>query len=282
MNFSANDLELVINKILFYLKEERSLDFTGNRVSMLERRISKRIIFTGYNSFDDYYQYLITHDKEIDKLVNVLTINVSSFFRDPLIWESLNKSILPELIEHKKGKKEESLRIWSAGCSSGEEPFSLAILLNEKLEQEEIHFDTHIFATDIDAEILQKAKQSIYNYDSVKLTKLEFINKYFTENKENYELNSNIREMVKFSFFDLLDEKKYTPPGSVFGNFDIVLCRNVLIYFRLEFQKRIFTKLHRALNRGGYLILGEAEVPIDEFRNEFRRVNNCCKIYQKK
>ena len=112
--------------------------------------------------------------------------------------------------------------------------------------------------------------------------KLELFRKYFIENSDNFDLKPEIIKMVKFSLFDLLDNKRYIPPESVFGNFDIVLCRNILIYFNTDFQERIFDKLYRSLNNNGYLILGEAEVPIENFRSKFKRVDNYCKIYQKR
>jgi len=271
-----------IKLILDHLRDQRGFDFTGNRLTMLERRVSKRLIPTGTSDLDDYYDFILDHPEEYDKLIDVLTINVSNFFRNPLCWEFAAANILPKIFAQKVVQKDSSLRFWSAGCASGEEPYSLAILLNELFEKENIKLDAHIFATDIDAEILKRADKGAFRQDAVKNVKLGLLKKYFAEKSDSYVLNSKIRRMVEFSFFDLLDRKKYTPPGSVFGNFDIVLCRNVLIYFNNEFQERIFNKLSRSLNKGGYLILGEAEVPIQTYKNEFRRIDKCCRIYQKR
>ncbi|NQT23987.1 protein-glutamate O-methyltransferase CheR [candidate division KSB1 bacterium] len=275
-------MEQIINEILNFLREQRGYDFTGNRLLMLERRITKRLSPTKSNSFEEYFKYLLIHSEEMDKLINDLTINVSNFFRNPLVWEYLAKYILPILLEEKKARKNNSIRIWSAGCASGEEPYTLAILLKEQLEKENINFTIHIFATDIDINSQLKAEKASFTFEDIKNTKLGLLKKYFIENSDHFELKPEIKKMVKFSKFDLFDNKKYSPPGSIFGSFDIVLCRNVLIYFKPDFQKKIFDKLFRSLNRGGYLVLGEAEVPIEKYRSKFKRFDKCCKIYQKR
>jgi chemotaxis methyl-accepting protein methylase len=268
--------------ILNFLHDQRGFDFSGNRLSMLERRITKRLYTTKCDSLEEYYDYIILHPQECDKLIDVLTINVSSFFRNSLTWEYTNKFLLPKLFEKKEANRESSIRFWSAGCASGEEPYSIAILINEFFKKENTKPNTHIFATDIDTEILKKAEKATFDMDAVKNIKLGLLRKYFIERSDLFTLKKEIKDMVSFSFFDLLDRKRYSPPGSVFGNFDIILCRNVLIYFNNEFQERIFDKLFRSLNKGGYLILGEAEVPIQKFKSEFRRIDKCCKIYQKR
>ena len=268
-----------INLILQYLQEQRGYEFSGNRLSMLNRRITKRFFPTKSSDFKEYYEYLLIHPKELDKLIDILTINVSSFFRDPLLWEFLAHNILPILLE-KKASAGDSLRIWSAGCASGEEPYSLAILLKEQLEK--MNILTHIFATDIDKEILKKAENAKFNFEAVKNVKFGLMKKYFVGNSSRFALDLKIKEMVIFSYFDLLDEKRYIPSVSIFGNFDIVLCRNVLIYFTPEYQERIFDKLYRSLNTGGYLILGEAEIPIENYKSAFSRIDKKCKIYRKR
>ena len=271
-----------INSIMNFLHDQRGFDFSGNRLSILERRITKRLYPTKCSNFEEYFDYIILHPQECENLIDVLTINVSSFFRNSLTWEYTNKFLLPKLFEKKEANRESSIRFWSTGCASGEEPYSIAILINEFFKKENTKPNTHIFATDIDTEILKKAEKATFDMDAVKNIKLGLLRKYFIERSDLFTLKKEIKDMVSFSFFDLLDRKRYSPPGSVFGNFDIILCRNVLIYFNNEFQERIFDKLFRSLNKGGYLILGEAEVPIQKFKSEFRRIDKCCKIYQKR
>ena len=270
-----------LNKILSHLKEQRGFDFSGYRLSMLERRIQKRVYSINSKGLDDYYEYLKNHSEELEHLFDVLTINVSSFFRNCLAFELVSKMIIPEIFSTKIKENFNSLRIWSAGCSFGEEPYSMAILISELLEQEESTIQPTIFATDIDKKALKRASLGSYDVNSISEVKYGLLNKYFTKDGDNYKIDSQIKNKVQFSFYDLLDKNRLVPPDSIFGGFDIVLCRNVLIYFEPEFQNIIFNKLYKSLNKNGILILGEAEVPIDEFKNKFRREYKCCKIYRK-
>jgi len=142
-------------------------------------------------------------------------------------------------------------------------------------------YEINIFATDIDNKALKTAVEGKYDYDRIKNIKFEFLNKYFNIKDNLYTLKSEIKKMVQFSFFNLLDKKHFVPPESIFGDFDIVLCRNVLIYFDHNHQEIIFNKLFKSLNSNGYLILGEAEAPIEKFAKKFKKENECCKIYRK-
>lgn len=268
-----------LKKILNLLKEERGFDFAGYRTSMLERRVHKRVLATNTRNIDNYLAFLNHQPEELDNLIDVLTINVSNFFRNPMTFEFLSKILLPELILSQK--KDENLRVWSAGCSFGEEPYSVAILINEFLRKEEADFELNIFATDIDKKALKKAIDGAYNLSAIEEVKHGILEKYFINEGDQFKINSEIKKMVKFSFHDLTDKNYMAPQDSIFGGFDIILCRNVLIYFDPDYQQIIFNKLYKSLNTNGILILGEAEVPINVFKNKFRRENKYCKIYRK-
>lgn len=269
-----------LEKILGYLNEKRSFDFSGNRPAMIGRRIKKRLTATQSANFHDYLNYLKIHPRELDSLIDVLTINVSRFFRNTLTFEYIAGRVLPAIIWQKTETLDHSLRVWSAGCSTGEEPYSVAILINELIKKEELNLNLNIFATDIDEGALKKAQAGVYPFESIKSIKYRLLKKYFTIDDESYTLNSEIKELVSFSFYDMLDKKTYVPPESVFGNFDLVLCRNVLIYFQTEYQDIIFDKLHRSLSKNGYLVLGEAEAPIIKYQRYFVKENECCHIYR--
>ena len=270
-----------IKEILHHLNKQRGFDFSGYRISMLERRVQKRVFATHSENLDDYLSYLKQNPDELDNLIDVFTINVSRFFRNSFSFEYLNKMILSELILSKSKENNNSLRVWSAGCSFGEEPYSMAIILKEFLEKEESSIKPIIFATDIDKKALKRASVGTYSFESIKEVKYGILNTYFNQVDEKFILAPKIKQMVQFSFYDLLDQNSLAPPDSIFGSFDIVLCRNVLIYFEPEYQKIIFNKLYKSLNKNGYLILGKAEVPIDEFKHKFKRENKCSKIYRK-
>lgn len=271
----------VLTNILNLLKEQRGFDFSGYRTSMLERRVQKRMYATNNKNFDDYLAYLHQNSDELDNLIDVFTINVSRFYRNSLTFEYIRNRIVPDLFQSKVQEKNSSIRIWSAGCSFGEEPYSMALIMNEFLKKEENTIKLNIFATDIDKKALSRAAVGSYGFNSIENIKIGILEKYFTQKDEQFKISAAIRKLVQFSFHDILDKNSFVPPDSIFGGFDIVLCRNVLIYFNLDYQKIIFDRLCRSLNKNGYLILGEAEVPIEDFKHKFRRENKCCKIYRK-
>jgi len=273
-----NDLK----RILSYLNEKRGFDFSGYRTSMVERRVKQRFPSTKCRKYNDYLLCLKENHDELDNLLDVLTINVSRFFRDTLAFEYITDRVLPAIIHQKKGMIDRSLRIWSAGCSMGEEPYSIAIMINEIFEKEGLKLDINIFATDIDGKILNKAQKAVYPFESIKNVKYRLLKKYFTAKGKSFQLIPKIRDWVSFSAYDLLDKKSYAPPESIFGSFDMVLCRNVLIYFNMAYQDLIFDKLYRSLAKNGYLVLGEAEIPSIKYQRRFKKVNECCHIYQKR
>ncbi len=267
--------------VLKYLNEKRGFDFSGYRASMIERRAGKRLSASKCKDYDEYLRFIRKHPDELDNLIDVLTINVSRFFRDSLSFEYIAEKILPVIVYEKKNSDDHCLRIWSTGCSMGEEPYSIAILINEIFEKEDFNLNLNIFATDIDSMALKKAKEAVYSFESIKDVKYRLLTKYFKTQGESFRLISKIKEMVAFAFYDMLEKKSYAPSESIYGDFDVVLCRNVLIYFNTEYQDLIFDKLYRALAKHGYLVLGEVERPSMKFQTRFRKVNECCHVYQK-
>ena len=271
-----------IQSILNYLKQKRGFDFSGCRPSMVERRLEKRLLLTKCKNLNEYHNYLQGQADELDQLIDILTINVSRFFRNTLTFEYLSDRILPVLVHENEKSPDPSLRVWSAGCATGEEPYSVAILINELLEKEKKILDITIFATDIDNKILKQAQKAIYPFASIKGIKYRLLSKYFHARGESFKLVPEIKKLVTFLSYDMLDKKSFVPPESIYGDFDLVLCRNLLIYFNREFQELIFDKLYRSLKKGGYLVLGEAEIPSEKYQQYFKKVNECCYIYQKR
>jgi chemotaxis methyl-accepting protein methylase len=270
-----------ITDILHYLKAQRGFDFSGYRLQMLDRRIRQRLAATNCGHYRDYLACLRATPKEMDHLVDTLTINVSRFFRNALTFEYIADKILPQLFHAGKDRVDHSLRIWSAGCARGEEPYSLAILLHDMLQKEDDSCLLDIFATDIDVNVLQKAKKAVYGAQRIQSVKYRHFIRYFKAQGDTYRLSSDIRQMVAFSFYDMLDNKSYAPPESIYGQFDMVLCRNVLIYYDVAYQNLIFEKLYRSLSRHGYLILGKSETPSSGYQERFKRVTSCGHIYRK-
>lgn len=270
-----------LKRILYYLNEKHGLDFSGYRASMVHRRVGQRFLFTKCKNYGEYYSYLQENPDELDNLMDALTINVSRFFRNSLVFEYMADRVLPVIYQQKKETGDHSFRVWSAGCAMGEEAYSIAILLHDFFHDEALKLGVNIFATDIDGKILKKAQQAVYPFESIKDVKFRFLKKYFLFTENAFQLMPEIRNMVSFSVYDVLDDSSSVPAESIFGDFDVVLCRNVLIYFTTAYQDKIFDKLYRALAQHGYLVLGEAEIPSPKYERYFRRVNDCCHIYQK-
>jgi chemotaxis protein methyltransferase CheR len=270
-----------LKPILDYLLDRRGFDFSGYHPAMLERRIGQRLTATACKDFSGYLSCLRQNADELDRLIDVVTINVSRFFRDTLTFELIADRILPAMVREKTKARDHSLRVWSAGCAKGEEPYSLAILIHELLEKEGVAMNLHLFATDIDCRALADAGKALYPQSSVENIKYRLLTKYFTPAGTSFRLMPEIKKRVTFSLYDMLDKTRAVPPESVFGNFDLVLCRNLLIYFNPEYQETIFEKLYHSLANHGYLILGDAEAPTMTYRRHFSRVFDFSPIYRK-
>ena len=267
----------MIHKILSLVQMHTDLDFSSNRLSMIERRIKNRCILNNCNSFEEYHELLVNESSEIINLSNSLTINVSQFFRDPLTFEILNTKILPELFNRQK----KNLRIWSAGCAKGEEPYSISIIINDILKKNKIDKKVIIFATDIDKSAISIAKEGNYSRKSLGNMKLSHYDNYFTFDGEKYSITSEIKKIVKFYEHDLLNPKQLAPIESIYGNFDLILCRNLLIYFTPEYQNIIIKLLYKSLAISGFLVLGEAESLSENYKYQFSQITDQCKIFKK-
>jgi len=274
-------MEMDLQSILDYLQEKRGLDFSGYCPALVERRLETRMQAVHCGTEAAYLKYLEQHAQELDCLINALTVNVSSFFRNPLTFEYLAQEILPDLIVAKQRRGDLCLRVWSAGCAEGEEPYSVAILIDQLLKQEEAEFQVNIFATDINERAIQRARVGEYALESLKQIQLGLFQAYFTEHSSIYRISSAVKQLVQFSHYDLLHPLSNAPSESVFGDFDIVLCRNVLIYLESQAQDTVLRKLHRSLADRGYLILGEAETPSLGNSGHFSPINDECHIFQK-
>lgn len=281
MTHAPHEIRSDLKPVLEFLLEHRGFDFSGYQPSVLERRIGERLKAVNCRDFSTYYFYLTGCNDEIDKLLDVITINVSRFFRDTLVFELIADQVLPCMVREKLRIGDASLRVWSAACARGEEPYSMAILIHELLRKENRSINQHIFATDIDQNALKEAAKGLYASSSIKNIKYRLLNKYFIPEGETFSLIPEIRAKVSFSLYNMLDKKCAVPPESVFGDFDLVLCRNLLIYFNSEYQNLIFEKLYRSLAGRGYLVLGMAETPPMAYRGRFKQMFEFSPIFQK-
>ncbi len=240
------ELNLLLNKIFI----ERGLNFNDYKKASLKRRIKKRLDANNLSSYFEYIGFIDGKPGEYEHLFDTLFINVTEFFRDPEAWDKLDEVVLPDILSRKK--KGDPIRAWCASCASGEEPYSLAMLLAEKLNDAFDDYEITIYATDIDESALAEARKGRYSLEKLKNVKPEFIDKYFTRDNDGYKIGRKIRQMIVFGKQNLVTD----PPIS---HLDLIICRNVLIYFNSDLQQKVLLKFNFSLNEGGYVFFGKSE-----------------------
>ncbi len=249
-------------RLLEYLKASRGFDFSAYKVSSLMRRVQKRMREIGIRDYAAYSDYLEVHPHEFDPLFDTVLINVTSFFRDAPAWTCLAEKILPRLLEERDPRS--PLRIWSAGCATGEEAFGLAMTFAEALSEEELR-RMKIYATDADEDALAKARQASFEARQVTGVPQHLLDKYFEKSGSRYVFRSDLRRHLIFGRHDLIQD-------AAISRLDLLVCRNTLMYFNSETQEKILARFHFALNRNGYLFLGKAETLLTH-GNSFRPVD---------
>ena len=224
---------------------------------LLEKRLSKRLSGLQLGTFTEYHRFLKygrNREQELSDIMDILTTNETYFFRESFQLKAFTEEILPELRPRKEQRGDRSLRIWSAGCSTGEEPYTIAMLL---LEMGCFHdWRIEIIGTDISQRVLQHARKAVYGRHSFRATEKRYIEQYFHEFEESTcKISDKVRELVTISHMKLLDQSRL----ALLGTIDVVFCRNVIIYFDQEAKKKVVQSFYRSLAPGGYLLLGHSE-----------------------
>ncbi len=244
------DDEYIFKQILLVLRQRSGVDFTYYKQSTFQRRITRRIVISKTKNLSDYLKLLRIDKAEQDALFLDVLIPVTSFFRDPKTFQTLSDTVFPSILKNKSA--DEPIRIWIAGCSTGEEAFSIAICLHEFLGAKLLNTKIQIFASDISERAIKKARAALYTKaDVANISEAQF-KKYFVKNNGGYEVNKLIRDMCVFAPHNFLKD----PP---FAKMDLISCRNVLIYMDTFLQKKAFTTFHYALKENGFLVLGKSE-----------------------
>jgi two-component system CheB/CheR fusion protein len=242
---------LALEALLDYLKNARGFDFTSYKRPSLARRVRRRMQEVRAEDLEEYQDYLEVHPDEFELLFDTILINVTGFFRDPEAWKVLDEQIIPAIVESKP--RHEPVRAWSAGCASGEEAYTLSMLLAETLGVDEARQRVKIYATDVDTGALDLARQATYNTEAMQAVPEAMRERYFERAGGSYAFRGDLRRTVIFGRHDLLHD-------APISRLDLLICRNTLIYFNRDAQKRIFARFHFALNDTGYLFLGKAEM----------------------
>ena len=232
------------------------LFFDSDTKYLLEKRLARRLPLHQLKGFKDYYHFLKydrKKDQELSDLMDVLTTNETYFFRESFQLKALTEEILPELKAAKEKKGEKTLRIWSAGCSTGEEPYTIAMLI---LEMGCFSgWRVEIVGTDISHRVLQQSRKAVYGKSSFRTTEEHYIKRFFQEQDNGFKVNDEVRELVTISHLNLFDQNRL----ALLGKMDVIFCRNVIIYFDQAAKKKIIESFNRMLHDGGYLLLGHSE-----------------------
>lgn len=252
------------------LYRERGLDLRGYKATTLARRLGRRLRARGVSIYADYV-LLLDHDpSEYDRLLDELTINVTSFFRDAVAFRALEEVALPSLT----GRGTQCLRIWSAGCAAGEEAYSIAMLLLERLGGAINRWEVTILATDIDAKALACAREGVFSRAQVEGIPPQWREQYLAPEGRGFRVQPALRQLVVFKEHNLLSDPAYC-------DLDLVLCRNVLIYFTPDAQIRVLTGFYEGLNEGGFLLLGKPEATVGGAMGLFHCVDSRARLYRK-
>jgi two-component system CheB/CheR fusion protein len=268
---TPNEPDPDFEALLTCLKELRGFDFTGYKRASLARRVNRRLAQVGIDSYGEYIDYLQVNSEEFITLFNTILINVTGFFRDPDTWEYLRSEVVPLLLADRS--PEDPLRIWSAGCASGQEAYTLAMVFAEAVGMERFRRLVKIYATDVDEDALAQARQALYPQSDVDGMPADLRDRYFEQQANHYVFRKDLRRSVIFGRNDLVQD-------APISRIDFLACRNTLMYFNAETQGKILNRLHFALAPGGLLFLGKAEMllshsrifdPIDLKRRVFRK-----------
>jgi chemotaxis methyl-accepting protein methylase len=245
--------ERAFDVLLVYIRRERGMDCSQYKESFLRRRLAARMRARDVGTYPDYLAVLRSDAAEYDALLTSLSINHSCFFRDEPMFDALRYAVLAPLVAERTHSGQKSLSVWSAGCADGEEPYSVAMILSEMLGKDLVTWSLQIHATDVDTAALARARRGLYTTASFRNLQADFVKRYFRQKEDTLALTTEIRGLVTFDQCDIS-----TPP--LLPAYDLILCRNVLIYFTREHQDKIVHHLVAHLRPGGHIVLGMTEM----------------------
>lgn len=269
--FDISDAEF--ETIRLALAEHTGFRLEGYKDKCVKRRITMRIRTTQCHSAAEYLFLLQQNAQEVENLCRVLTIHVSHFFRNPPTFRKLAEEVLPDIFCRAIAEKRDCVTIWSVGCATGEEPYSVALILKDRFSDYLSRLRVEIIGTDLDDRVLDNARNGVYGTERLAEVPDEMLQRYFHKSGECYRLAEEIRGMVTFCRADLFSDPPYR-------GCDLILCRNVLIYFERPQQEAILTAFASALQDNGLLVLGKSETLVGEARKRFRTVCPTERIYR--
>jgi two-component system CheB/CheR fusion protein len=269
---STDRADSTLEALLEFVKETRGFDFTGYKRTTIQRRVSRRMAAVGVERYDDYSDYLEMHGEEFGELFNTLLINTTGFFRDAQTWEYVAAEIAPQLLA--AGGGDAAIRVWCAGCASGEEPYTVAMVLARVMGDAAFLARVKIYATDVDEEALDFARQGTYPPRQIEDVPHDALERFFERTDQRYVFRKDLRRCVIFGRNNLVQD-------APISRIDLLVCRNTLMYFTAETQDQVLRRFHFALDNAGYLLLGKSEMlithtdvfaPVELKRRVFRKV----------
>ncbi len=264
-----------IDRLIAKINETRGIDLSQYRIAYVERRLAARMRTLDVRTYRQYADLLESDPDEFAKMLDTLTINVTDFFRDGVMWESLRNNVLPSLVEAKRAGRNRTIRLWSAGCATGEEAYSLAMMMLDHLGPEASRYLISVLATDLDPIALKKAEAGVYHVDRLKRISPSYQVRFTRSVSDTqFEIRPEVKRMVRFRRMSLFDP---TPVRVI----DLILCRNVFIYFDREQQARVLDNFWDSLSRGGYLVLGRSEKLSPDMSARLESVDGKERIYRK-
>ena len=269
----------MVSEILGFLTDHFGEDFQSYSRSLAEKRVAERVQQLRLPGVAEYRQFLQYDPAEPSYLSRMLRIRFSSFFRDPPQFELLRSQIMSTLLP--APSQGGFLRAWSAACAGGEEACSLAIIIDESLRLLDVRPKVQIFATDVAEDALEEGRAGYYGAGSLGVVTLQQLTTYFTPVGSGYRIDPELLAMISYCRHDLLDPTTFAPPESLFGGFDLICCRNFLMYLDPQAYLRVFDNLFRALNPGGVLLLGKAEAVPERYHQRLVRIYDCGNLYRK-
>lgn len=263
-----------LTKLLEKVRDDRGLDLSQYRARYVERRLGTRLRVLDLSTYRQYAAYLDTHPEEYAKLLDALTINVTQFFRDATVYELFRSTIVPDLMKAKTARRQKTIRVWSAGCATGQEPYSLAMSFLSEMRRSERQFMLLVVGTDIDRTALAVAKKGVYPVADLEQIPEPERSRYTVVSGDTFSLKPEVTKHCKFSYLNLFEDA-----GVQLA--DVIFCRNVFIYFTRAEQERMLNVFWESLSRGGYLVLGRSERLAPALAQRFELVSGRERIYRK-
>jgi chemotaxis methyl-accepting protein methylase len=273
---------LQLEALIQSMEQGHGLDISAYEMTFLQKTVDRMRADAGGMTVEAYCDCLAGSRTESEAFCRSLRVGYSEFFRDPLTFALLEQQVIPTLIAEKEEADGSELRVWSAGCAAGQEAWSMAILLDALCGAGEAALAYRIFATDVSEPDLNHAREGIYTAAAAGNIRLKHLQTCFSQQSDTYAIVPRLKARVDFSIYDLLDEQTVSPAESLYGDFDLILCCNLLFYYRPEIRQRILDKVCSALAPGGYFVTGETERGIVSEHQGLYAVNPPVAVFKKR